>query len=113
LALAFITYRNQRSKLNFQPEKTALSLEALQDILEETARVNEWTIDYLGEDCFIAHTHPSKWRAKWGEQVFVVFDKGQVWINSVNDLNKRTALFSFGYAKKNKRIVQEAIRSNV
>ena len=48
-----------------------------------------------------------------GEQIFIVFDKGQIWVNSVNDLNKRTSICSFGYNKRNIRRIKEALDSDV
>lgn len=107
--LAFIAYRNQRSKLNFRSVKISFSCEVMLEVVEETARENNWTIDYAGKDCIVAHTHSHWLSVTWGEQIFVVFDRGQVWINSVNDLNKRSTAFSFGYTKRNMNKLQEAI----
>lgn len=107
--LAFVVYRRQRAKLYFEPVKTSLSLPDLQVVLAATAEKHRWTIDHLGNDCMAAHTNPSIWSFTWGEQVFVVFDEGQVWINSVNDLNKRSAIVSFGHTKRNIRVLKEAI----
>ena len=58
----------------------------------------------------MAHTNPGMWAPTWGEQIFVVFDEGRIWVNSVNDLNKRTSIVSFGYTKRNIRRVEEAIK---
>ena len=107
--LAFAVYRNQRSKLNFRSVKISFSDEVMLEVVEETARENNWTIDHAGRDCVVAHTHSHWLSATWGEQIFVVFDRGQVWINSVNDLNKRSTAFSFGYTKRNMNKLQEAI----
>lgn len=70
-------------------------------------------MDHYGEDCIVAHTNPSFLRLSWGEQIFIVFDKGQIWVNSVNDLNKRTSICSFGYNKRNIRRIKEALDSDV
>lgn len=109
LALAFVSYCRQRSKLNFEPVATTLLKEQIQQAIIEVAAQNNWTIDYLGDDCIAAHTNRSYPSLSWGEQVFVVFDKGQVWVNSVNDLNKKSVMCSFGYTKKNIRLLKEAI----
>lgn len=109
LVLAFVFWHNQRLKLHFQAVPTSLSPETLREVMEEIARENGWTVDHAGEDCIVAHTHRRWWSATWGEQIFLVFDRGQVWVNSVNDLNKRSVACPFGYTKKNIRIVQEAI----
>lgn len=44
-----------------------------------------------------------------GEIIFIVFDRGQVWVNSVNDLNKRTSLCSFGHNERNIRRIREVL----
>mgnify|MGYP006877194546 CR=1 FL=1 len=55
------------------------------------------------------HIPTSLWHLTWGEQIFIVFDQGQVWVNSVNDLNKRTSICSFGHNKRNIRRIREAL----
>ena len=109
VGLALIFWRNQRVKLNFQAVPTSLSKETLREVVEGVARENNWTVDHAGEDCIVARTHPHWWSATRGEQVFMVFDRGQVWINSVNDLNKQSVACSFGYTRKNIRILKKAI----
>ena len=36
-------------------------------------------------------------------------DRGGIWINSINDLGKRSSIVSFGYTRRNIRRVTEAI----
>lgn len=62
-----------------------------------------------GPGFFVAHTHPAWWSATWGEQIFVAHDRGGIWINSINDLGKRSSIVSFGYTRRNIRRVTEAI----
>lgn len=111
LVLAYISYRNRHSKLNFVPIATALPVEQIQQAVVEIAARHDWIIDYMGDDCFVAHTSRSFPSLSWGEQVFVVFDKGQVWVNSVNDMNKKSVACSFGYTKKNIRLLREHIEA--
>lgn len=110
LVLAFMVYRRQRGKLYFQSVETQLPVQVLQAVTVEVARKENWTIDYIGADCIVAHTRPSIWSFTWGQQVFVVFDKNEVWINSVNHLDKRSSLVSFGQTKRNIRLLKEAVR---
>lgn len=107
--LAFVCYRKQRAKLYFEPVGTCLQIPALQERLMEVARQHNWTVEYMDDDCFVAHTNPSIWSFTWGELVFVVFDGQQVWINSVNNLDRRSTPFSFGAIRKNIRLIKEAI----
>lgn len=99
----------QRAKLKFWLVYTSLDTSQIQDALTQAAEKWDWEIDYMDNDCMIATTHPSTWSLTWGEQIFVVFDKDRIWINSVNDLNKRTVIASFGHTKRNIRRVTEAI----
>lgn len=108
-SLSYITYRKQRSKLNFECVKTSLDKRAIQEAFMQTAEQNNWTIDHIGDDCMVAHTNPSMWAFSYGEQIFLVFDTEQVWINSVNDLNKRASMGSFGYTKKNLKLIREML----
>lgn len=109
LFLAYILYRNQRRKLDFQNIPTSLDKQAIYDKIYNLSVTYDWEIDHYGEDCIVAHTNPAFWHLTWGEQIFIVFDKGQVWVNSVNDLNKRTSLCSFGYNKRNIQKIKEAL----
>lgn len=84
-------------------------MQAIYDRIYNLAATYDWDVDHYGEDCIVAHTNPAIWHLTWGEQIFIVFDKGQVWVNSVNDLNKRTSPFSFGYAKRNVRRIRDAL----
>lgn len=106
-AFAFILLQYRR--LFFRWWKTALPQERICTLLRELAERYDWTIDHIDRELFIAHTHPARWSATWGEQIFVVHDRGGIWINSINDLNKRNSIVSFGYTRRNIRRVTEAI----
>lgn len=109
LALVYVSYRNRRNKLNFEPIATTLPIEQIQQAIAEVASQNDWIVDHIDDHCFAAHTSRSFPSLSWGEQIFVVFDKGTVWVNSVNDLNKKSVACSFGYTKRNIRLLREAI----
>ena len=109
--LAYTLYRHQRRKLDFQSIPTSLDKQSIYDQIYKLSVTYDWDVDHYGEDCIVAHTNPSLWSMTWGEQIFVVFDKGQVWVNSVNDLNKRTSICSFGHNKRNIRRIREALIS--
>lgn len=111
LLLAYVSYRSQRKKLDFEPIATTLPVENIQQAIEEVARQNGWNVDHIDNQCFAAHTSRSFPSLSWGEQIFVVFDKGTVWVNSVNDLNKKSVACSFGYTKKNIHLLREAIEN--
>lgn len=107
--VAFILFRLQYRRLFFHWWKTGLPPEQIDRLLRELAEQHEWTIDHMDRDFFVAHTHPAWWSATWGEQIFVAHDRGGIWINSINDLGKRSSIVSFGYTRRNIRRVTEAI----
>lgn len=107
--VAFILFRLQYRRLFFHWWKTGLPPEQIDRLLRELAEQHEWTIDHMDRDFFVAHTHPAWWNATWGEQIFVAHDRGGIWINSINDLGKRSSIVSFGYTRRNIRRVTEAI----
>lgn len=113
IPFAYILYRRQRRKLDFQSLPTSLDKQGIYDRIYYLSVKYDWDVDHYGEDCIVAHTNPSFLRLSWGEQIFIVFDKGQIWVNSVNDLNKRTSICSFGYNKRNIRRIKEALDSDV
>jgi len=107
--VAFVLFRLQYRRLFFRWRKTVLPPERIDALLRELAEQYDWTIDHMDRDFFVAHTHPAWWSATWGEQIFVVHDRGGIWINSINDLDKRSSIVSFGYTRRNIRRVTEAI----
>ena len=107
--VAFILFHLQYRRLFFRWRKTVLPPERIDALLRELAEQYDWTIDHMDRDFFVAHTRPAWWSATWGEQIFVAHDRGGIWINSINDLGKRSSIVSFGYTRRNIRRVTEAI----
>ena len=107
--VAFVLFRLQYRRLFFRWRKTVLPPERIDALLRELAEQYDWTIDHMDRDFFVAHTRPAWWSATWGEQIFVAHDSGGIWINSINDLGKRSSIVSFGYTRRNIRRVTEAI----
>lgn len=107
--VAFILFRLQYRRLFFRWRKTVLPPERIDALLRELAEQYDWTIDHMDRDFFVAHTRPAWWSTTWGEQIFVAHDSGCIWINSINDLGKRSSIVSFGYTRRNIRRVTEAI----
>ena len=103
LAVSFAFWRRQRLKLDCQAVPTSLSPGMLREVMEKAVRENNWTLDYIGEDCIVARTHRHWWEAARGKQVFLVFGREEVWISSVNDLHKRSVAFPSGYTQRNIR----------
>ena len=111
LPIGMASWRLQKRKLYFKEIKTALSKEEIFEAVGEIGEKDEWSLEYAGEDCIVAHTSPGMWSLTWGEQIFIVFDEKRIWVNSINDLNKRTNIISFIRNKRNIRKVEEAVRN--
>ena len=109
LLIGTVSWRWQRRKLYFKEVSTPLGKEEIFEAVAEVGEKEGWTLDYAGEDCIVAHTNPGMWSLTWGEQIFIVFDEGRIWVNSINDLNKRTNIISFVRTKRNIRKVEEAV----
>lgn len=107
--VAFVLFRLQYRRLFFHWRKTVLPPERIDALLRELAEQDDWTIDYMDREFFVAHSHPAWWSATWGEQIFVVHDCGGLWFNSINDLNKRSSIVPFGCTRRSIRRVTEAI----
>lgn len=110
LGAAFFFYRRQRKKLFFHPVDTPLSKEEIVRLMERIGGEEHWTPDYLGDDMLVCHTSPSLLSGSWGEQIFVVFDKNRVWLNSISDLDKKSSVSSFGRTKKQVQRLTDEIR---
>lgn len=110
LAIGTLSWYCQKRKLYFKEIRISLGKEDIFDAVKEVGEKEEWSLDYAGEDCIVAHTNPSIWSMTWGEQIFIVFDEGRIWVNSINDLNKRTNIISFIRTKRNVWKVEEAVR---
>lgn len=107
LFLCFI----QNRKLRFREVPTTLNDDEIFEAFKSVGMKNRWTLDHAGMDCLVAHTNRTFWTPTWGEQIFLVFDQGRFWINSVNDLTERSCLFSFGRTERNMKLVIEAVRN--
>lgn len=70
LVLAYVSYRNQRKKLNFEPIATTLSIEQVRQAITEVAQQHDWIIDHIDDHCFVPHTCRSFPSLSWGEQIF-------------------------------------------
>lgn len=64
----------------FGKVETKLSLDELYGVIQKLGAREKWSYEHAGDDCFVGHTSPGFFSGSWGEQIFVVFDKGQVWI---------------------------------
>lgn len=107
--VAFVLFRLQYRRLFFRWRKRCCRQSGSTLCFGSLAEQYNWTIDHMDRDFFVAHTHPAWWSATWGEQIFVAHDRGGIWINSINDLGKRSSIVSFGYTRRNIRRVTEAI----
>lgn len=110
LGAAIFFYRRQRKKLHFHPVDTRLPKEAIVRLMERIGGEEHWTPDYLGDDMLVCHTSPSFLSGSRGEQIFVVFDKNRVWLNSISNIDKKGSVTSFGRTRKQVQWLTDEIR---
>lgn len=110
LSLGLLLYFVQNRKLRFREVPTTLNEDEIFEVFKSVGQKYQWTIDHAGMDCLVAHTNRKFWTPTWGEQIFLVFDQGRFWINSVNDLTERSCLFSFGRTERNIQQVVDEVR---
>lgn len=107
-----LLWKKQQRSLRFIRLGTRLTKDELLQVIGEVGNRYHWVLDDAKGDSLVIHTLPTSiWSLTWGEQIFIVFEKGGILVNSVNDLNKHGHIFSFGYNKRNIQILEEAIRS--
>ena len=104
--LFIISYLKRKQMLRFECVKTTLNETVIREIFREVASKNKWGIEHDG-DGYIMADNWRDFRSSRGEEIYLVFDKGQVWINCVHRLDQ--SLISFGYTSENIELQKQAM----
>lgn len=109
LLLGYIQYR----RLYFRKLKTTLTKAELYDVMCRVAEEEEWRIEHSTKDYFVGYSNVISLRSILsckGEQIYVVYGNGVVWINCLCSVgNRGVALTSAGRNAKHYRTVLLAI----
>jgi len=94
----FFNLQNSRLKLKKIPKN--LDNDKLKDIIQRTVHTQEWETYLNKENYFVAKTHPTPLSGSWGEQITIIWDNHNIYINSICDPDKRSSIVSMGRNKK-------------
>lgn len=107
--LGFFFLWLQSQRLKFKNHTTKLDASTLNDTINAVATELEWDIQQQTDEYIMAKTHPSFWSGSWGEQITILLDRNEVYVNSICDPDKRSSVVSFGRNKQNMNTLINAI----
>ncbi|MBO6496380.1 MAG: hypothetical protein JJ978_12485 [Roseivirga sp.] len=110
LALASLFYWLQYSRLNYKIVNTLLSHKEIRSRIIKIANKEEWVIRTNRKNTIVAKSNPGFLSGSWGEQITVIINGQNVYVNSICDLDKRASVVSFGRNRANERRIIEAIK---
>jgi rhomboid protease GluP len=105
LGMGYFQYR----RLFFTPVNTQLPICEIYNLIAELGAREQWTCSHPGQDYYSCRTNPQRHPSILGEQIYLVFDKGRVWVNSVCDLTKGSFGSGFGRTRRNISLVTNGI----
>ncbi|MDR0894518.1 MAG: BatD family protein [Prevotellaceae bacterium] len=108
--LAIVATYIQYRRLFFKPVATKLPISEIYKLITELGSREQWTCSHPGRDYYACRTNPDRYQSILGEQIFMVFDKERIWINSICDLNKNSFGSLFGRTERNIQLITEGIR---
>lgn len=110
-ALALCLYIYQTRQLRLWRIITSRSVDENRDIVIDTANRNDWKIRNNRKNFMMLKTHPSFWSGSWGEQITLILDGRDIWLNSICDPENHTSIVSMGRNRQNIEILTHALSS--
>ncbi|MDR0989579.1 MAG: hypothetical protein LBM06_09035 [Prevotellaceae bacterium] len=95
LCLGVLRYRS----LFFRRKNVTLPHQTILELVEKVQEEHQWTPVYAGYDCYVGRVMNRNGKSCMEQFVYVVFDKGKVWINTFYNLRQRNLFQSFRLAK--------------
>jgi hypothetical protein len=99
--LSLLIYLLQKRRLKFKIITTTLSHPEILKIIGQVSKDLDWIPDTHSANTYIATTNPGFFSGSWGEQITILFDGNQIFINSVCNPEDRPSLVSFGRNRNN------------
>lgn len=112
IVVSITFYFKQKNSLRFQVYQYSGNRDNIFKILEELATRNDWTIEMKSYNAFIAETNPGFFSGSWGEQVTILFNEKNIYLNSICSLNKKASIASYGRNKANVQLIVESLQEN-
>ena len=104
-------YFCQRSRLKLRRFKTRLPYKLIIDVIAQLSIQQDWQVVEVGTNFIIVKSGFSFSHNSWGERMTILFDKNLLFVNSINDPNKRASLTK-GRNKENiEAIIKEIQRT--
>jgi hypothetical protein len=101
LILCTIFFVIQYRRLRFKSVTINLDKNDISNVLTKTAKELDWYFVAGGENFAVAKRKGGFTTGSWGEQITVLFDNNQIFINSICDPDKWSSIASFGRNKQN------------
>ncbi|NVK82676.1 MAG: hypothetical protein HWE21_00050 [Cytophagia bacterium] len=73
------------------------------------ANQEEWVIRTNRKNTIVAKSNPGFLSGSWGEQITVIINGQNVYVNSICDLDKRPSVVSFGRNRANEMKIIKAL----
>jgi hypothetical protein len=83
----------------------------LTKIIELTGEELKWRPHYIDDQAVVAKTSPEFWSGSWGEQITILFDNGEILVNSICDPDSRSSVFSNGRNTENINLLVERVKA--
>lgn len=102
-----IFYFIQKKRLKLTLIKATISSEEFDKIIKQICNKYRWQISTNTSKVIVAKTPFSG--SSWGEQVTIIFDGNNLFVNSICDLDKQNSVVSFGRNAQNVGIIVQRI----
>lgn len=109
IIIGFLFLLLQRGRLKFKVLTTTLSQKELTEYIERLCKEWDWKPYFHNKNVFIAKT--KRGGGSWGEQVTILYNGNEVWVNSICDPDKKGSLVSFGRNRQNVQAVADLIEN--
>ena len=107
IIVGVIFYFIQKKHLKLTSFKTEISRKEIEKIIKQISSKYRWQISTNTSKEIIAKTPFSG--KSWGEQVTIIFDGNNLFVNSICDPDKRTSVVSLGRNAQNIRLIAKRI----
>jgi hypothetical protein len=107
--LSLLIYLVQKRRLKFKIITTTLSQPEILKIIKQVSKDLNWIPGTHSANTFIATTNPGFFSGSWGEQITILFDGNQIFVNSVCNPQDRPSLASFGRNRNNMKTLLNRI----
>ena len=107
--LAGAAYFVQFRRLRFVCIESSLTTDQVLPLIRDITEKNKWHLETSTKDAIIFRTMPGFWSGSWGEQITILTDNQQLFINSICDPRRRSSVFSNGRNSTNMELLKRRL----